>query len=101
MRRFTKSGTAWPKIVCLSAIEEELSIMNSRSILLTLLCLSPTSTRADTSGVAGATGRSRQPTPTTETDVSKREPTPAARNALSLLFFEIEVDGVSETFEGC
>src|SRR3954471_16555293 len=96
MRRFTKSGTAWPKIVCLSAIEEELSIMNSRSILLTLLCLSPISTRAETSGVAGATGRSRQPLPTTETDVSKREPTAAARIETSFLCGEDDVDGVNE-----
>src|SRR5690242_6617703 len=79
MRRLTSSGTASLKMACLSAIDEELSIMNKRSILLTLFCLTSVTTRAVTSGVAGATGRSRHPLPTMETDVSAAVPMHAAR----------------------
>jgi hypothetical protein len=88
MRRFTSSGTASPKMACLSAIDEELSIMNKRSILFTLFCFTCSITRAVTCGVAGATGRSRQPLPTMETGVIRREPTAAARMARTHLLFE-------------
>jgi hypothetical protein len=37
--RLTKLGTACARIACLSAIDDELSIMNRRSIFDTLFCL--------------------------------------------------------------
>jgi hypothetical protein len=88
MSRFTNSGTASLKMVCLSAIDEELSIMNKRSILFTLFCFTCSITRALTSGVAGATGRSRHPLPTRETHVSRRDPNPAPRIDRSTRLFE-------------
>src|SRR5262245_62329623 len=44
--RLTKSGTACAKMTCLSAIDEELSIMNKRSIFDTLLALKGVTKRA-------------------------------------------------------
>src|SRR5258705_1550269 len=38
-RRLIKSGTACARIACLSAIDDELSIMNKRSIFDSLFCL--------------------------------------------------------------
>jgi hypothetical protein len=72
--RRTKSGTAAARICCLSAIDDELSIMNKRSIFDTLFCLAGVTMRALTVGFDFATGRSRQPTATTAIEVSARAP---------------------------
>jgi len=63
----------------LSAIDDELSIMNKRSIFETLFCLAGVTMRALTPGVAGATGRSRQPPPRTASDEKAKTPKSALR----------------------
>src|SRR6185437_3956518 len=57
----TRSGTAAARTACLSAIDAELSIMRSMSILSTDVCFSTSVSVDVVSGWSGATGRSRQP----------------------------------------
>ena len=53
--------------------------MNKRSIFVTLFCFAGDTMRALTVGVAGATGRSRQPPATTDNDMNARAPKSALR----------------------
>ncbi len=57
----TSTGTASARISCLSAIDSELSIMNSRSTLSTAWLVMVPTYRFVVEGCAGAAGRSRQP----------------------------------------
>src|SRR5688572_7749987 len=57
--RFTRSGTACCRIACLSLIDRELSIMNSRSILSTDVCVMRSTKMLVVTGSGLPIGRSR------------------------------------------
>src|SRR4051794_35729851 len=57
----TRSGTASARSLCLSPMDDELSIMNKRSILSTECSRIVSVIRVVVIGLEGTTGRSRQP----------------------------------------
>ena len=86
-RPLIRSGTAVAKTFCLSAIDDELSIMkSSRSILLTALCVSRSTTVEVVTGSIGSMGRFKHPLtplrPTTATPTAPAAPSFEARAAM-------------------